>query len=78
MEEIRKIIREIFEEQMKAQRYVAKIDFYVYANSDEEAMAKSKSIADEMEMRTANQAKVVELGKQSFGTLGYTPVSIKE
>ncbi len=61
----------------REQRYVAKIDFYVYAKSDEEALSKSKSIANEMEMRTANDAKVVELGKQSFGSLEYIPLSIK-
>ena len=70
MEELRKIVRETLEEQMKEQRYVVDMEFYVYANNDEEAKVKSQAMAKEMEMKLDNQAKIIKIAKQSFGTLG--------
>jgi len=76
MEELRKIIRETLEEQMKEQRYVAKMEFYVYADDDEQAKLRATMMAEEMNAKMDNQAKVVELGRQSFGTLGYKPLDL--
>ena len=76
MKELRKIIRETLEEQMKNDRYVANMEFYVYANSDEEAKIKSQSMAKEMEMKLDNQAKITKIIKQSFGTLGNNPLDL--
>jgi len=76
MEEIRKIIREVLEEQSREQRYVANMEFYVYANDDKDAVNKSKALASDMNMNFDNQASITSLSKQSFGTLGSKPLDL--
>lgn len=75
--EIRKLIRESIQEELgREQRYVATMEFYVYAGSDEEADAIAKKEAYKMDMRLDNKASITKIVKQSFGTLRNSPVSL--
>ena len=77
--ELRKLIREsIMEEMGKEKRYVATMDFYVYANDDQDAVNKSQALANNMNMNLDNQAAITGLVKQEHGTIGNTPVDFNE
>jgi len=74
---IRKIIREVLKEEIRKDiRYVATMDFYVYAASDEDAVAQAKAQASEMDMNLDNSASITSMMKQPSGTIGNTPVDI--
>jgi hypothetical protein len=52
---LRKIIREALEEELgKETRYVATMEFYVWAQSDSEALAQAKAQATDLEMKHDN------------------------
>jgi 3-methyladenine DNA glycosylase AlkD len=76
MEEIRKIIRETLEELSREQRYVATMEFYVWAESDEEAKVEANRMAEEMQIKYDNQASIKELGNQPYGTMNYTKIDL--
>lgn len=79
MEEIRKIIRESIREviqEEREQRYVATMDFYIWAEDDDAARAEAKRIAGEMDSKYDNQPRVTELGKQPHGTLNYFKIDL--
>lgn len=75
---LRKLIRESIMEEMKLTRYVATMDFYVYASDDQSAATKAKAIANDMDMNLDNKASITELVKQPQGTIGNTPVDFSE
>jgi hypothetical protein len=76
---LRKIIREALEEELgKETRYVATMEFYVWAQSDSEALAQAKAQATDLEMKHDNQAAITGLVKQPHGTMGNSPVEINE
>jgi len=76
---LRKLIRETLEEELgKEQRYVATMEFYVWAQSDSEAIAQAKAQATEIDMKLDNRAAITGMVKQSQGTIGNSPVDINE
>jgi hypothetical protein len=76
---LRKLIREsIMEEMGKEMRYVATMNFYVWANSDQDAAEQAKSIASDLDMNLDNRASITGLVKQEHGTFGNTPVEFNE
>ena len=62
----------------KEKRYVATMDFYVYANDDQDAINKSKALADNMNMNLDNQAEITGLVRQEHGAIGNSPVDFNE
>lgn len=60
----------------KEKRFVAQIDFYVYANSDEEAKQKAEAICKGMRNEQDNHATLNELVEQPFGTLGNRKINL--
>ena len=75
---LRKIIREALEEEFGEMRYVATMDFYVWAHSDQEAVEQSRAIANNLAGEFDNRANVLSVVKQPHGTLGNTPVDLNE
>lgn len=76
---LRKLIREsIIEEMDKEMRYVATMDFYVWANSDQDAAEQAKSIASELDRKFDNRASITSLVKQEHGTFGNIPSEFNE
>jgi hypothetical protein len=55
-------------------RYVAEMDFYLYAGNDEEAKAIANTMAKEMDSKYDNQPRITGLYRQPFGTMDSTPV----
>lgn len=77
MEEVRKIIRDTLKEGLgQEKRYVATVEFYVWANSDEEAKAQAAAVASELDAKYDNRASVKEIGGQQFGTLDYNKIDL--
>lgn len=76
MENVRKIIRETLEEMSREQRYVAEVDFFIWANSDEEAKAQAQAIAAELDSKYDNRASVKTLGLKSPGIGNFQPIDI--
>lgn len=77
---LRKLIRESIQEELgssKEVRYAVTMDFYVYANSDEEAAMKAKSIAKDMDSKFDNQAKVVSIHNRE-GAMGSSEVEFNQ
>lgn len=56
-------------------RYVATIDMYVYAESDEQAKAKADKIAMTLYNDDDCKAAVTEIGEQPFGTMEYRKIT---
>jgi len=54
-------------------RYVVTIDFYIYAESDEQAKEKAKQFVDDVQFvvdKTENNASVVSINEAPFGKIG--------
>ena len=58
-------------------RYVLTVDLYVHAKNDKDAFNKSKTITDTLNSNLDCNASIVELGRQSFGSLEYKKVKVK-
>ena len=50
-------------------RYTATIDFYIWAESDEKAIAKAKKFAKKQEAKKDNQCRVQSVDKTPFASL---------
>lgn len=59
-------------------RYVAVIDFYVYADNDQQAEEKAKAICKELRNKDDNHATLQELVEQPFGVFGNRPIEINK
>lgn len=55
-------------------RYVATIDVYVYAESDEQAIELTKNLDDKIKLDDFSGFNVLELAEQPTGTLGSRPI----
>lgn len=51
-------------------RYVAVVEFYVYAKTDEEATEKAKAMCKEQDKKNDDRCSLVKLVEQPFATLG--------
>jgi hypothetical protein len=67
--------KKVSEDLDKPTRYVAEMDFYLWAKSDEEAKSIAQRMAGEMDSKYDNQPRIQKLFKQPHGTLGATPVN---
>lgn len=56
-------------------RYVAEMDFYLYAGNDEEAKAIANTMAKEMDSKYDNKPRITGLFRQPFGSMDSTPVN---
>ena len=54
----------------KENRYVVTMDMYVYAENDFMARKKAHKLADGLKSKLDNQAAVLDIVEQPFGTLG--------
>jgi len=52
----------------KQKRYTVKLDAYLYARNDREAMVKAAKLADFLQTLEDNQAQVLELHETPFGS----------
>jgi hypothetical protein len=76
---LRKIVREVLKEEIGPEmRYVATMEYYVWAHSDSEAIAQAKAQATDMNIKLDNQAAVTGIVKQQHGEIGNTPVEFNE
>jgi len=76
---LRKIVREVLKEEIGPEiRYVATMEYYVWAHSDSEALAQAKAQATEMNMKLDNEAAITGMVKQPHGKFGNTPVDLNE
>ena len=76
---LRKLIRETLEEEIGPEvRYVATMEYYIWAHSDSEALAQAKAQATEMDIKNDNQAAITGMVKQPHGTMGNSPVDLNE
>lgn len=57
-------------------RYVAVVDMYVYASSDEEAKEKAREITIKLRKEHDNRAGVIELYEQPIGSGHYRDVKL--
>jgi hypothetical protein len=57
-------------------RYVGKIDFYVWATSDEEAKEIAKEIAKLLDKKHDNRAALIALGEKAPGIGNYRKIEI--
>lgn len=55
-------------------RYVAVIEFYIWAKTDEEAIDKVKKECKEHDDIKDNKCELIKIVEQSFGTIGNRPV----
>lgn len=74
MNEIRKIIKETLEESFKQKRYVASIDFYIYAENESDAINQAKNIASEIDLKYDNKASLNSIGEKPFGLSNYKSI----
>lgn len=58
----------------KTNRYVAVIELYVWADTDEKAIEQVKALCKEQDDKEDNGCSLVELVEQPFATLGNRPV----
>ncbi|MEK6829586.1 MAG: hypothetical protein AABY15_05700 [Nanoarchaeota archaeon] len=78
MEDVRKIVREILNEVIGPEiRYVAEMDFYIWAKDDEDARMQAHQMASDLSSRFDNRAKITKIGKQPSGTLDFFPIDPK-
>jgi hypothetical protein len=76
---LRKIVREVLKEEIGPEmRYVATMEFYVWAHSDSEALAQAKAQATDSDMKHDNRAAITGMVKQPQGELGNTPIDLNE
>jgi hypothetical protein len=78
MDKVRKIIRETLEEMAREQRYVAEIDFFIWADNDEDAQAQAQSIAAELDAKYDNRASVKTLGTKPSGIGNFSSIDISQ
>lgn len=77
--DVRKIVREILQEVLQPNtRYVAEMDFYIWAPNDEEAKIQAQKIAYEIDMKLDNKAKITSLGKQPQGSMEFYPIDLNK
>lgn len=62
---------------IKQRRYVATFECYIYADSDREALMKSKNMALALRGFDDNLADVIGLFEQNFGTFEKRDISLK-
>lgn len=60
----------IMKEEKEEKRYVATMEFYVWAKNDEEAKQFAANIAKEQDQKYDDRAEITDLVKQPFGTFG--------
>jgi hypothetical protein len=70
-----KLVREERNEQT---RYVAEMDFYLWANDDEGAKVEAQRMASEMDSKYDNQPRIQKLFRQPFATMGSQEVPLNE
>ena len=76
---LRKLIREALKEEIEPEvRYVATMEYYIWAHSDSEALAQAKAQATEMNMKNDYQAAITGMVKQPHGTMGNSSVDLNE
>lgn len=51
-------------------RYIVKLQFYIYADSDQEARQTAENLAEEQRSHNDNECQVVSITEQPFGKLG--------
>lgn len=79
--EIRKLIRESIQEEIESsreERYVVTMDFYVWANDDDDAVNKAKAIARDLDSKFDNQARVQAIDRQPHGTMISIPIEFNK
>lgn len=54
---------------LKLKRYAVKVDFYVYAKSDDDAIYSADERAREIDLKYDNQANVMEINEIPYGSL---------
>lgn len=64
---VEKVVTKVFEEQTQ-KRYVALVDFYVWANDDKDAINKTKEMCSTFS-DDDNQCDVIKLVEQPFGSM---------
>lgn len=57
-------------------RYVAIMDFYIYSESDEDAIAQATKMAELLSEKDDNRCKIMQLVEQPFGTLTHRKIKI--
>ena len=67
-DEIKKFNNFINEDNNTEKRYVATVNFYVYAKSDKEALEQMEKFCDKQITKEDNQCSLVNLYEQPFGT----------
>jgi DNA-directed RNA polymerase subunit F len=55
-------------------RYVVSVDFFVWANDDQNAISEAEAIINEIDLKYDNSPKITSLVKQEFGTIGNVKV----
>lgn len=58
-------------------RYSLTIDLYMFAESDEEAIAKSNELVRKQQQKHDNQASIIELHETPFASLAARKVDIR-
>ena len=69
--------KNIINEQQQ-ERFVAEIDFYVWANDDDDAKKQANKIVQTLDAKFDNRAKLNGLYSQPFGTLGNRVIPLDE
>ncbi len=59
---------------MSEKRYVATIQFYVWADDDQQAKAFTEDICQELNDKNDCRAEITELGEQPFATIHYREI----
>lgn len=53
-------------------RYVVKVDFYIYAENDNEASDQAKQLCNDIkDLDATNKASILEIGEQPWKTFEY-------
>lgn len=66
------------EEGERGNRYIAEMDFYLFANDDEHAKKVAQQMAKEMDTKYDNQPRIQKLFKQPFGTMSTQEIPMNE
>jgi hypothetical protein len=72
IEQVKNVEKSLNENEEK--RYVAVVSYYVWANSDEEAINKVKLQCKAQDLKNDDHCELIELVEQPFATLGNRPV----
>lgn len=62
----------------KFKRYVVTMDFYLYAENDDEAVKEALKIAYEEDKKHDNKCTVVSINEQPTGRLGFREVKLNK